>query len=139
MLPGPNSYATFATACGCLEESWVYLRLLACSRPGHRRHHRHFSLLYSVLLAPLPYAHANQLVMIWSHQKGDRIETSPNEYLDWQKQSTVFQSQNAWTGRGLTIATPDWTEQVLANRVAPGFFDLLSGEKAYLVSVAKAR
>jgi hypothetical protein len=77
-----------------------------------------------------PYAHANQLVMIWSHQKGDRIETSPNDYLDWQKQSTVFQSLNAWTGRGLTIATPDWTEQVLANRVAPGFFDLLSREKA---------
>jgi hypothetical protein len=71
-------------------------------------------------------------VMIWSHLKGDRIETSPNDYLDWQKQSTVFQSLNASTGRGLTIATPDWTEQVLANRVAPGFFDLLSREKAYL-------
>jgi putative ABC transport system permease protein len=91
-----------------------------------------FSLLYSVLLAPLPYAHADQLVMIWSHQKGDRIETSPNDYLDWQKQSTVFQSLNAWTGAGYTISTPDWTEQVQASRVAPGFFDLLVGEQAYL-------
>jgi len=91
-----------------------------------------FSLLYSVLLAPLPYAHSDQLVMVWSQQKGDRIETSPSDYLDWQKQSTVFQSLNAWTERGLTIATPDWTDQVLANRVAPGFFDLLSGENAYL-------
>jgi putative ABC transport system permease protein len=65
-----------------------------------------FSLLYSVLLTPLPYAHSDQLVMIWSHQKGDRIETSPNDYLDWQKQSTVFQSLNAWTGAGFTISTP---------------------------------
>ncbi len=91
-----------------------------------------FSLLYSVLLAPLPYAHADELVMIWSHQKGERIETSPRDYLDWQKQSTVFQSVNAWTGAGFTISTPEWTEQVQATRVAPGFFDLLSGEKPYL-------
>jgi hypothetical protein len=79
-----------------------------------------FNLLYSVLLAPLFYAHSDQLVMVWSHQKGDRIETSPSDYLDWQKQSTVFQSLNVRTGRGLTIATPDRTEQVLANRVAAG-------------------
>lgn len=91
-----------------------------------------FSLLYSILLAPLPYAHADELVMIWSHQKGERIETSPSDYLDWQKQSTVFQSVNAWTGAGFTISTPEWTEQVQATRVAPGFFDLLSGEKPYL-------
>jgi putative ABC transport system permease protein len=91
-----------------------------------------FSLLYSVLLAPLPYAHSDELVMIWSHQKGERIETSPSDYLDWQKQSTVFQSVNAWTGAGFTISTPEWTEQVQATRVAPGFFDLLSGEKPYL-------
>ena len=91
-----------------------------------------FSLLYSVLLAPLPYSHADELVMIWSHQKGERIETSPSDYLDWQKQSTVFQSVNAWTGAGFTISTPEWTEQVQASRVAPGFFDLLSGEKPYL-------
>jgi putative ABC transport system permease protein len=91
-----------------------------------------FSLLYSVLLAPLPYPHSDQLVMVWSHQKGDRSETSPSDYLDWQKQSTTFQSLNAWTGAGFTISTPDWTEQVQASRVSPGFFDLLVGEKAYL-------
>ncbi len=91
-----------------------------------------FSLLYSVLLVPLPYAHSDQLVMVWSHQKGDRLETSPSDYLDWQKQTTAFQSLNAWTGRGLTISTPNWTEEVLASRVAPGFFDLLAGEQAYL-------
>ena len=44
-----------------------------------------FSLLYSVLLAPLPYAHSDQLVMVWSHQKGDRLETSPSDYLDWRE------------------------------------------------------
>jgi putative ABC transport system permease protein len=91
-----------------------------------------FSLLYSVLLAPLPYADSDRLVMVWSHQKGERNETSPSDYLDWQKQSKVFESLNAWTGDGFTIAASNWTEQVQASRVAPGFFDLLFGTNVIL-------
>lgn len=87
-----------------------------------------FSLLYSVLLAPLPYVDSDRIMMVWSHQKGERNGTSPSDYLDWQKQSTVFESLSAWTGDGFTISTPDWTEQVQASRVAPGFFDLLFGK-----------
>jgi hypothetical protein len=70
--------------------------------------------------------------MVWSHQKGERNETSPSDYLDWQKQSKVFESLNAWTGDGFTIAASDWTEQVQASRVAPGFFDLLFGTNLIL-------
>jgi putative ABC transport system permease protein len=91
-----------------------------------------FSLLYSVLLAPLPYADSDRLVMVWSHQKGERNQTSPSDYLDWQKQSKAFDSLAAWTGEGFTIATPDWTEQVQSSRVTPGLFDLLFGTKLVL-------
>jgi putative ABC transport system permease protein len=91
-----------------------------------------FSLLYSVLLAPLPYIDGDRIVMVWSYQKGERNGTSPSDYLDWQKQSKVFDSLNGWTGDGFTISTPDWTEQVRASRVAPGFFDLLFGTKTVL-------
>jgi len=91
-----------------------------------------FSLLYSVLLAPLPYVDSDRIVMVWSHQKGERNGTSPSDYLDWQEQSKVFDSLNAWTGDGFTISTPDWTEQVQASRVAPGFFDLLFSPKPVL-------
>jgi putative ABC transport system permease protein len=91
-----------------------------------------FSLLYSVLLAPLPYVDSDRIVMVWSHQKGERNGTSPSDYLDWQKRSKVFDSLNAWTGEGFTISTPDWTEQVQASRVAPGFFDLLFSPKPVL-------
>ena len=87
-----------------------------------------FSLLYSVLLAPLPYEDSDRIVMVWSHEKGERNGTSPSDYLDWQKQSNVFDSLSAWTGDGFTITTPDWTEQVQASRVAPGFFDALFGK-----------
>ncbi|HTB10366.1 MAG TPA: ABC transporter permease [Bryobacteraceae bacterium] len=91
-----------------------------------------FSLLYSVLLAPLPYADSDRLVMVWSHQKGERNQTSPSDFLDWQKQSRAFDSLTAWTGEGFTIATPDWTEQVQSSRVTPGLFDLLFGTKLVL-------
>ncbi len=91
-----------------------------------------FSLLYSVLLAPSPYVDGDRIMMVWSHQKGQRTGTSPSDYLDWQKQSKSFESLNAWVGSGFTISTPEWTEQVSADRVAPGFFDLLIGEKVAL-------
>ena len=92
-----------------------------------------FSLLYSVLLAPLPYVDSDRIVMLWSHDKsGERNGTSPSDLLDWQKQATLFDSINGWTGEGFTISTPDWTEQVQASRVAPGWFDLLFSPKVIL-------
>lgn len=91
-----------------------------------------FSLLYAVLLAPLPYVDGDRIMMVWSHTKGERNGTSPSDYLDWQKQSQSFESLNAWSGTGLTITTADWTEQVRATQVTPGFFDLLFGVKTVL-------
>jgi putative ABC transport system permease protein len=91
-----------------------------------------FSLLYSVLLAPLPYQDGDRIVMVWSHAKGDRNGTAPSDLLDWQKQSTVFETLGGWTGEGFTISTPEWTEQVQATRASPAFFDLLFGGKVVL-------
>jgi putative ABC transport system permease protein len=42
-----------------------------------------FSLLYSMLLAPLPYVEGDRIVMVWSHQKGESNGTSPSDYIDW--------------------------------------------------------
>jgi len=91
-----------------------------------------FSLLYAVLIAPLPYPNADQLVMVWTHEKGERNGTSPSDFLDWQKQNSVFQSLDAWTNNSFTISTPDWTEEVLADVLTPGMFDQLLGEKTHL-------
>src|SRR5277367_3309560 len=88
-----------------------------------------FSLLYAVLLAPLPYVDGDRIVMLWSHQKGERNGTSPSDLLDWKKQSKSFETLDGWSGGGFTISTPEWTEQVQATRVSPTFFDLLMGEK----------
>lgn len=91
-----------------------------------------FSLLYSILLAPLPYADADRLVMVWTHRKGERVNTTTEDYQDWQRQSTVFQTLGAWTGAGFTLSTENWTEEVQATRCSTGFFDLLVGQNVYL-------
>jgi len=91
-----------------------------------------FSLLYSVLLAPLSYPNSDQLVMVWSHQKGERINTSTEDFLDWQRQNTCFQSLDAWTGTNFTISTGDWTDLVQATRCSSGFFDNMLGQKTSL-------
>ena len=91
-----------------------------------------FSLLYSVLLAPLSYPNSDQLVMVWSHRNGKRMSASTEDYLDWQRQNTVFQSLDAWTGTGFTISTGEWTDQIQATRCSPGFFDNLMGQRTVL-------
>jgi putative ABC transport system permease protein len=91
-----------------------------------------FSLLYSILLAPLPYADADRLVMVWTHRKGERVNTTTEGYQDWQRQSTVFQTLGAWTGAGFTLSTENWTEEVQATRCSTGFFDMLVGQNVHL-------
>jgi putative ABC transport system permease protein len=91
-----------------------------------------FSLLYAVLLAPLPYANLDQLVIVWSHQKGQRTGTSPSDFQDWQQQSTAFQSLGPWSGRSFVISTGEWTERVQASSDSTSFYDNMMGERAYL-------
>jgi hypothetical protein len=95
-----------------------------------------FSLLYSVLLAPLPYPDADRLVMVWEHRKGERINVTTEDYQDWQRQSTVFQTLGAWSGEGFTLSTANWTEEVQATRSSTGFFDSLIGQNVHLAGTS---
>ena len=115
-----------------LEEPGFHLGVLARLGLGHWGHDRHFQLaLFGAACAP-PVRRQRQTRHGLVASKGERNETSPSDYLDWQKQSKVFDSLNAWTGAGFTVAAPDWTEQIQGSRVAPGFFDLLFGSNVIL-------
>jgi putative ABC transport system permease protein len=80
-----------------------------------------FSVVYATLLAPLPYAEPDRLVMVWSRIQGNRNSTATADYLDWKRESTVFQSLSAWTGRSVNLATADRPEQVQASSTTPGW------------------
>ena len=50
-----------------------------------------FSIIYATFLAPMPYPHAEQLVVVWTEVKGERNPTIGNDYLQYAGQSKSFQ------------------------------------------------
>src|SRR5580698_728179 len=54
-----------------------------------------FTVMNALLLRPLPYREAEQLVLLWqlNRQNGNHeIKASAPDYMDWKEQSTVFQN-----------------------------------------------
>ena len=90
-----------------------------------------FTVDYATLLAPLPYPHPNQLVMVWSKIQGFRNTTAAGDYLDWKRQATAFTEMEAWTGKSFNIATKDQPEYLQAVVETPGLFSMM-GEPMFL-------
>jgi putative ABC transport system permease protein len=84
-----------------------------------------YSIVYATLLKPLPYYHPNEVVMVWSKIQGERNVVAAGDYLDWQRESTVFQGLAAWTGGSVNLATASHPEQVQAWRARPGFYTVM--------------
>jgi putative ABC transport system permease protein len=81
-----------------------------------------YTVVYAVLLAPLPYPHPEQLVMVWSKVNGHNNAMSAGDFLDWKQQSQSFQQLAAWTGGSFNLATAQQPEQVIGKRATPGWF-----------------
>ena len=81
-----------------------------------------YTVVYAVLLAPLPYPNPEQLVMVWSKVKGNNNVMSAGDFLDWRQQSHSFQQLVAWTGGDFNLATAQHPEQVEGKRATPGWF-----------------
>ncbi len=84
-----------------------------------------YSIVYATLLEPLPYYHPNEIVMVWSKIQGDRNVVAAGDYLDWKRESTVFQGLAAWTSTGVNLATASHPEQVQAWKAQPGFMTVM--------------
>src|SRR5438034_2841540 len=87
-----------------------------------------FSVVNTVLLRPLPFAHADRLVLIWATntKSGDTTDVaSYPDFEDWRRQSRSFDAMAAFTTRGMTIVGADGAEPVAAVQVTPGFFEAL--------------
>ncbi|HEX3986198.1 MAG TPA: ABC transporter permease [Acidobacteriaceae bacterium] len=80
-----------------------------------------FTVDYATLLAPLPYPKPDQLVMVWSKIQTFRNGVSAGDYLDWKRQSTVFQDLNAWTGTSFNVATKEQPEYIEATQTTVGW------------------
>src|ERR1700735_1431011 len=83
-----------------------------------------YTVVYAVLLAPLPYPQPDQLVMVWSKGGGGRNPMSAGDFLDWKEQNKSFQHLCAFTGGSFNLATQEQPEQLDGMRATPGWFNM---------------
>src|SRR5580658_6615095 len=87
-----------------------------------------YSVTYATLLAPLPYPEPKQLVMVWPTRANKRVwGASTGDFLDWKRQSNVFQDLNAATASGTSfnLATSARPEHVIAQQATPGYYGMI--------------
>ena len=90
-----------------------------------------FSIVNAVLLRPLPYQDSSRIMQIWHVPPAKSFpglaifSVSPANFLDWQSQSTSFDSMAVYGGRSLTLGGAERPEAVIASAVGPEFFSVL--------------
>src|SRR5262249_2657625 len=90
-----------------------------------------FSVVYAVLLAPMPYPNPDQLVMVWSKVQGNNNVVSAGDFLDWRRQNTTFQDLLAWSGVASNFATPEQPERIVGRAITPGAYRMM-GDRLFL-------
>ncbi len=89
-----------------------------------------FTLVYDVLLKPLPYPHPGQLVAM-QEQVGEFKDLYPtlpmnaNHFMDWQRHSRSFQSMAVLEQDSVPLGASGHPLQVNVLRTTPGLFSVL--------------
>ncbi len=90
-----------------------------------------FSIVYAVLLHPLPYSHADHLVVVWEKlardQTGPPVFDSYSDFLAWKDHSRGFEqlAPATWAVGGQIMTGHGPARDVLAMPVGIDFFSLL--------------
>jgi putative ABC transport system permease protein len=87
-----------------------------------------FSVVNAVLLRPLPYPNADQLVMLWEqnpHRGWFENIISGDNFRDWQTQNRVFADMAAFESNFFNVIGNHQVEEVAGERVSANFFSVL--------------
>jgi len=87
-----------------------------------------FSLLYQVLLRPLPYPDADRLVFVWNTYPLmglPQASVSIPDYIDRKTQASAVEDATLFTGGSANLADGGQPEQVRSLMVTPSFFTTL--------------
>jgi putative ABC transport system permease protein len=87
-----------------------------------------FSVIYQVLLRPLPFANADRLVFVWNtYPTGGlpQAAVSIPDYIDRKTQAPSIEDATLFTTRSISLAQGDHPEQLRALMVTPSFFSTL--------------
>ncbi len=88
-----------------------------------------FSVVNAVLLKPLSFADPDRVAILWESNPGrglDIFSASPANFLDWEKQSTVFQSMSAYSSGSVTVTgIEESAERIQRAVVSEQFFSVV--------------
>src|SRR5215468_11202559 len=85
-----------------------------------------FSVVYAVLIEPLPYPHADRLMFLAAKSPaGAAISFSYPEVLDWQAQTRAFDTIAAYQSFGFTVTGSSETQRFPGRTVSASFFSTL--------------
>jgi predicted permease len=88
-----------------------------------------FSLVYAVMLKPLPFPESDQLVWLSQedHSTGAAIPESLSypDYFDWRAQSRTFSGLASYTGGNVTLTGMGIAQHLNSATVSSNFFQLL--------------
>ena len=96
-----------------------------------------FSVVHAVLLEPLPFSNADQLVQVWhvppqsSFPGMTRFAVSAANFLDWQKQNNVFSEMALASGGAFDVTGQSKPETIRASTVTYNFFSVLGVQPIY--------
>src|SRR5262244_1001213 len=87
-----------------------------------------FSVVYAVLLRPLPYKNPEQLTLLWTRLEKIGLEQnwiSEPEVLDFREQSQLFESFGVVSGSTFILTGTGEPEQLTGAEVSSNFFEVL--------------
>ena len=87
-----------------------------------------FSVLYAVLLRPLPYRSPIQLAMLWTEDPTQNRREGRSALWDveqWRNQSQSFADMATFDSVGTTLRGPDGEEQIVGVSISPNLLSLL--------------
>jgi putative ABC transport system permease protein len=86
-----------------------------------------FSVIYGVLLKPLPYRNPGNLVRVYAQISAERLDAfplSPADFRDYRRQNHVFESMAAYIRQDQQYGG-EHPQRLIGMRVSHGFFHLL--------------
>jgi len=87
-----------------------------------------FSVVNAVLLRALPFSEPEQLVRLASVRMNDpdsRMSVSYGDFLDWQKENSIFAHAACYSGGNAVLTLGDEPERIRTALVTEEFFDAL--------------
>jgi putative ABC transport system permease protein len=95
-----------------------------------------FSVVYGVLIRPLPYPEPEQIVAVWESNPApgwsERNLVTTATYVDWRERNTVFADLAAYSYNfGLAAVGDEAPVEITSVRVTPNLFDVLGATAAH--------